>query len=151
MEKTKKYPHFDPNKYGLNVKISTVKSGNHNKHNINYHLVWIPKYRKRILKGKVVDVLANILNGQCEEMALELLALEIQPDHIHLFISATPTHRPADIVQKFKGNSSIQLRRCFPELKFLGYQKRVKRFTNLWARGYYCGSAGHVSQDAVKK
>jgi REP element-mobilizing transposase RayT len=54
-------------------------------------------------------------------------------------------------MHQLKGNTSIQLRRVFPELKYLGYQTHYKRFPSLWARGYYCGSAGHVSQEAVAR
>jgi len=68
-----------------------------------------------------------------------------------LFVAALPTHTPFKIVHKLKGNTSIQLRRCFRELKYLKYTKWIKRFKNLWARGYYCGSAGHVSQESVKR
>ena len=145
------YPHFNPAKYDVQVKIAKVRSGSHCLHNINYHFVWIPKYRKKLLTGKVRDILAQIIEGQCEELGLQLLALEVMPDHIHLFVGATPTHRPFEIVKKIKGNTSIQLRRVFPDLKFLGYQNHWKRFDALWAIGYYVGSAGHVSQDSVKR
>ena len=80
-----------------------------------------------------------------------MLALEINPDHLHLFVGAKPKHIPCDLVKKLKGCSSIQLREHFEELHYLGYQRHWKRFKHLWARGYYCGSAGHVSQDAVKQ
>jgi putative transposase len=80
-----------------------------------------------------------------------MLALEIMPDHLHLFVGAKPTHIPYVIVKQLKGVSSIQLREQFPELAYLGYPGRWKQFPHLWARGYYCGSAGHVSQDAVKR
>jgi len=100
----------------------------------------------------VVEVLRAIIQGQCEEIGCEMLALEIMPDHIHLFIGAKPTHRPCDIIHKLKGNSSIQLRRVFPNLKYLNYPIHYgKGYANLWASGYYCGSAGHVSQDAVRR
>lgn len=145
------YPHFNPTKYGLEAKIATVKSGSHCKYNINYHIIWIPKYRKKILVGRVAEVMAEIIKGQCDELGLECLAMEVMPDHIHLFVGATPTHVPFEIVKKIKGNSSIQLRRVFPELKKLGYPNKVYPYKNLWARGYYCGSAGHVSQEAVKR
>jgi putative transposase len=146
------YPHFNPIKHKLDVKVAVVRSGYHCKHNINYHIIWIPKFRKKILEGKVADVLKNIIEGQCQEMKVEKLALEVMPDHIHLFIGARPTHRPCDIVHKLKGNTSIQLRRYFPELRFLGYKEHYgKGFNALWATGYYCGSAGHVSQDAVRR
>ena len=146
------YPHFNPVPYKLDVKIATVRNGYHCKHNINYHIIWIPKYRRKILIGKVTEVLKSIINGQCEEMGCEMLALEVMPDHIHLFIGAKPTHRPCDIIHKLKGNTSIQLRRVFPDLKYLGYKNHFGNgFDNLWATGYYCGSAGHVSQDAVRR
>lgn len=144
------YPHFNPAKYDVQVKISSVRSGKHVKHNINYHVVWIPKYRRKLLTGRVAEILETIIRGQCEELGIECLALEVMPDHIHLFVAATPSHLPAKIVQKLKGNTSIQLRRCFTELKHLGWPT-LKNYNALWARGYYCGSAGHVSQDAVKR
>ena len=144
-------PHFNPEKYDVKVKIASVRTSAHSKHNINYHIVWIPKYRKMVLRGRVNRILREIIEGNCQDLNLELLALEIMPDHIHLFVGAKPTHTPYKIVKQLKGNTSIQLRRVFPYLKYLGYQKHIKRFPNLWARGYYCGSAGHVSQDSVKK
>lgn len=126
-----------------------MRSSSHCKHNINYHFIWIPKFRRKLLVGRIVDVLKDIIKGQCQELGLELLALEIMPDHIHLFVSAKPTNNPADIIQKIKGNTSRQLRLCFPQLKRLGYP--IKQYDNLWAVGYYVGSAGHVSQDSVLK
>jgi len=146
-----KYSHFNPNKYQLDVKIATVRSGFHCKYNINYHLVWIPKYRKTLLKDDVKTALNTTLIEQCKQLHLETLALEIMPDHLHLFVGAKPTHIPYIIVKQLKGVSSRKLREQFPELEYLGYPKQWKRFKHLWARGYYCGSAGHVSQDAVKR
>ena len=148
---TNEYQHFNPVKYNLDVKIATVRSGRHCKYNINYHIIWIPKYRKKILVGRVAEVLREIINGQCEEMLLQNLALEVMPDHLHLFIGAKPTHTPYKIVKKLKGNTSTQLRRLFKQLHFLGYQRHYKKFPNLWAIGYYCGSAGHVSQESVRR
>ena len=148
----RKYHHFNPEKYKINVKVAVVRSSKHCKHNINYHIIWIPKYRKPILEGNVVEVLKTIIEGQCEELGCEQLALEIMPDHLHLFVGARPRHRPCDIVHKLKGNTSRQLRRCFPALRYLGYKQHYgSGFKNLWASGYYCGSAGHVSQEAVAR
>tara|TARA_Y100000034_G_scaffold135816_1_gene209282 strand:- start:124 stop:558 length:435 start_codon:yes stop_codon:yes gene_type:complete len=109
------------------------------------------KMKNGFWKGEVMVTLQNIIEGNCMDLNLEMLALEIMPDHIHLFVGANPTHRPCDIIKKLKGNTSIQLRRVFPYLKYLGYKYHYKKFPNLWARGYYCGSAGHVSQDSVKR
>ena len=103
------YPHFNPKRYDLDIKIVAVRTGSHCKFNINYHITWIPKYRKKLLKGKVKEVLSTILEEQCKELKLQMLALEIMSDHLHLFVSAKPTHVPCDIVRKLKGNSFIQL------------------------------------------
>ena len=113
------YPHFNPTHYDIDVKIAVVESRGHSKYNINYHIVWIPKYRRKVLKGKVKEVLRNIIEGQCEDISVKMLALEIMPDHVHLFVGATPTHRPCDIVKQMKGNSSNQLRKCFKHLPYL--------------------------------
>ena len=106
---------------------------------------------KKLLEDLVKDELKNILTNECQELELEMLALEIMPDHLHLFVGAKPTDIPYMIVKQLKGVSSIRLREKFPELTYLGYPIQWKQFPHLWARGYYCGSAGHVSQDAVKR
>ena len=93
------YQHFNPNKYGLDVKIAVVKSGFHCKYNLNYHIVWIPKYRKVVLTGAVKEELQKILEEESKTLRLEMLALEIMPDHLHLFVGAKPTHIPYVIVK----------------------------------------------------
>ena len=146
------YPHFNPTTHNLDVKIATVRTGSHCKFNINYHIIWIPKYRKKVLTGKVTEVLKTIIQGQCEQMDLDMLAIEVMPDHIHLFVGAKPKHTPFKIVKQLKGNTSIQLRRCFKDIRYLGYKQHFGTgFKKLWAKGYYCGSAGHFSQEAVKR
>ena len=107
------YPHFNPNKYRLDVKIAVVKSGFHCKYNLNYHIVWIPKYRKVVLTGPVKEELQKILEEESKTLQLEMLALEIMPDHLHLFVGAKPTHIPYVIVKQLKGVSSMKLREQF--------------------------------------
>ena len=149
MVKTK-YPHFNPEKYKIDVKIASVQRSFHVKYNINYHIIWIPKYRKPILKDKVAEVLKQIIDGQCKSYGWKNLALEVQPNHIHLFLTAKPSWKPSQIVNILKGNTARQLRLLFPELKYLGYKQHFgKGFPSLWADGYYIGTAGHVSQEQV--
>lgn len=150
-KKIQKYPHFDPKEHKIETKMASVKSGRHCKFNINYHIIWIPKYRKHVLFGKVAEVLKTIIEGVCLDNGCENLALEIMPNHIHLFVGAKPTINPANLIKLIKGNTSKQLRQAIPDLKYLGYEKHYKRFDNLWARGYYCGTAGHVSQEQVRR
>lgn len=146
-----KYPHFNPQRHNLHVKIASVKSGFHCKYNINYHFIWIPKYRKSILRGKVVKILDTIIRGQCSQYGWDCLALEVRPDHIHLFLSSKPSWQPSKIVNLLKGNTSRQLRLIFPHLHYLGYKNCYKRFKSLWADGYYVGTAGHISQEQVMR
>jgi len=147
-----RYKHFNPVEHKIESKIASVKQGFHCKYNINYHIIWIPKYRKPVLADeKVKEVLKAIIQGVCYDNQVECLALEIMPDHLHLFVGARPTTTPCDLIKRLKGNTSIQLRRCFPQLRSLGYAEQWKRFNHLWASGYYCGSAGHVSQEQVKR
>ena len=68
---TKKlYPHFNPEVHKIESKIATVRTSHHCKYNINYRIIWIPKYRKPILVGKVREVLKTIIDGQCQELSL---------------------------------------------------------------------------------
>ena len=151
MVKTR-FKHFNPEEHKIESKIATVRKSHHCKYNINYHIIWIPKYRKQILKDKVKEVLKTIIEGQCQEQNLQMLALEIMPDHLHLFIGAKPTSTPCKVINKLKGNTSRQLRLCFPNLRYLNFKQHYGTgFKALWARGYYCGSAGHVSQEQVKR
>ena len=114
-----KYKHFNPVTHKIESKIATIRRGHHYKFNINYHIIWIPEYRKHILVGKMKEVLKTIIEGQCYNMKI---------------------------------NPLIQLRICFPDLRYLGYKQHYgKGFPALWAVGYYCGSAGHVSQERVKR
>lgn len=138
------YPHFKPTEE-LHKELSTVRSAPHVKYNINYHIVWIPKYRKKLLgKKEVRHILEDILKGQSEERGWKVLALEIQPDHLHIFLSVPPNIAVSKVVNVLKGNTSRQLRVVFPFLK------QVVR-KSLWADGYYVSTAGFVSQAQVKK
>lgn len=148
-----KYPHFNPEEHKIETKMASVKSGSHCKFNINYHIIWIPKYRKAVLTDeKLKEILKIILNGICEDNKCEVLALEIMPDHIHIFVGANPNTTPSMLVKNLKGNTSRQLRLHFKDVRYLGFKKHFgEGFDNLWARGYYVGTAGHVSQEQVKR
>lgn len=109
---------------------------------INYHFVWIPKRRKKVLIGEVAKRLEELLYLKCKELDLTILALEIMPDHVHLFLSSPTTWSPHQIMFRLKGYSSKVLREEFPHLL---------KLPSLWTRSYYCGSAGDVSSETIKK
>jgi putative transposase len=85
---------------------------------LNYQLVWCPKYRKPILeKAEIKQFLEDQIHTIAATKGFEVLALEIQPDHIHLFVSAPPFDSPTEIVKVFKGVTALRLFKKFPELK----------------------------------
>ena len=112
---------------------------------IAYHLVWIPKYRRRVLTGEVQAETKRLMGECCERHGLTLLALETDEDHIHVFVSAPPRFSPASLANLLKGDSSRFLREKFPRLKKLCGKEQ------LWTSSYYVGTAGAVSAETIKR
>ena len=122
--------------------LAKVRSTRHAKYNINYHFVWIPKTRSKVMQEQIAVVIKNVIIRVCKENGWTPLALEVMTDHVHLFLSAPPKWAPADVIKRIKGNVSLVVRKVFSEFK----EYREKE---LWADSYYCGTAGHVSQEQV--
>jgi len=118
------------------------KNHNHVKFLVNYHFVWIPKRRKKVLTGDIATRTHQIFTELAIEKGWDILALEIAPDHIHLFISVKPTDTPHLVVKAFKGRSSFTLRKEFPVLL---------KLPCLWTSSYFVSTAGNVSSEAVRK
>jgi putative transposase len=114
-------------------------------YSIAYHLVWIPKYRRKVLVGEVEEACKQLIAEACERNGLTLLAIETDIDHVHVFVSAPPRFSPATIANILKGYSSRFLREKFPHLKSLCGKD------SLWTSAYYVGTAGHVSADIIKR
>lgn len=112
-------------------------------YSIRYHIVWCPKYRRPVLVGKVAEMLRDLLQAKVIELGGEILAIEVMPDHVHLFVDMPPSFAPAQVVFRLKGYTSHELRSAFPWLK--------SRLPSLWSRSYYVGTAGHVSEETIKK
>jgi putative transposase len=109
---------------------------------LKYHLVFCPKYRKVILGGELKKRLEKLLREKAAELNAEIHALEVMPDHVHLFVETDPTLAPAHIAAQFKGYTSRVLREEFEWLR---------RMPSLWSRSYYIGSVGSVSEAAIKR
>jgi putative transposase len=109
---------------------------------MTYHFVWCPKFRRKVLVGAVGANLASLIRAKAEELYCEIVALEIMPDHVHLFLKATPTHALQHIANQMKGYTSHELREKFPALKSM---------PSLWSRSYYVGSASAVSAATIQK
>jgi len=114
-------------------------------YSIAYHFVWIPKYRRKILTGEVQKATKDLLTDCCQRHGLVLLALETDPDHVHIFVSAPPRFSPAQIANLLKGYTSRYLRQQFPHLK------KVCGTDHLWTQAYYVGTAGAVSAETIRR
>ncbi|WP_434644314.1 IS200/IS605 family transposase (plasmid) [Thermoanaerobacterium thermosaccharolyticum] len=124
----------------MNTQYKTTR---HAKFLINYHFIWIPKYRRKILDNpEIVDLIKNTITELSEKYNYEILAMEIMPDHIHLQISAIPQYSPAELMNKIKGVTGFRISRRFPELKARG---------KIWTNSYFCATTGNVSTDMIKK
>ncbi|RLG45340.1 MAG: IS200/IS605 family transposase [Thermoproteota archaeon] len=114
-------------------------------YNINYHIVWCPKYRKPILKGKIKEFIEEQIYTISGAKDYEVIDLKVMPDHIHLFLSAKPSESPTSIVKVLKGVSALRAFKRFPELK------NIYRRGKMWSPSYYVGTAGKVSADTIRR
>lgn len=110
-----------------------------------YHVVWCPKYRHRVLMGSIAIAVGKMIDQICEENKWPIITKEIQPDHIHLFLTIPPAISVACAIKILKGTTARKLFVQFPELK----QKLWDG--HLWSPSYYAGTAGNVSAATIEK
>ena len=110
---------------------------------VEYHLVWCPKYRRKVLIDKIAIRLRELLNLKAQEPGIEIESMQIKPDHVHVFTTGDPTEAIQHIVNQLEGFSSRILRLEFPELR--------SKLPCLWSRSYYVGTVGHVSEQTVRR
>ena len=93
-----------------------------------YHIVWVPKYRFRILKGPVVEKFYKTIHVYCGRIDCEVIELNIQEDHVHLLVSMPPKESVSKLLGTVKGKTAIQIFRQFPYLKQKSY----------WGNHFFC-------------
>ena len=118
--------------------------GAHTKTDLKVHVIWLPKYRKRILTGPVAIRARDVLRQIALEHELEIITGKVASDHVHMFIAYRPTHTISQIMQWLKGISSRILLSEFPHLR--------KQFwgRHLWARGYLAVSSGNITDEMIQ-
>ena len=106
--------------------------GSHTVYNVEYHFVWVTKYRYQVLKGDVALRLRELVRQTCEAFEIEIKSGVVSNDHVHIMVSAPPHLAPSEIMRRVKGRSAKKLFEEFPVLK--------KRYWGkyFWARGYFC-------------
>lgn len=116
---------------------------NHLIYSCQYHVIFCPKYRRRVLVGEIEKRLKELILEKQEEYGYTVLDMEVMPDHVHLLLDANPKIGIYRIVSKIKGYTSNSLRTEFPELK--------KKLPTLWTLSRFISSVGAVSLEVVKK
>lgn len=124
-------------------KNKKYKSSKHLVFSCQYHVIFCPKYRRKVLTGRVAERLKELILEKQEEFQYEILDMEVMPDHVHLLIDVDPKIGVYTVVSKIKGYTSKQLREEFPELK--------KKLPTLWTLSKFISSVGSVTLDVVKK
>lgn len=119
--------------------------GAHTRHRLQYHLVWIPKYRKRVLIGKIAARLKTLLYEGCRINRWWIEVLAIQHDHVHILIRLKPKDSVAHCAHLLKGATSRIIRKEFPELEEFLWGD------SFWADGYFAESVGKVSESTIRK
>lgn len=119
------------------------RHGSHTKYKIEYHFVWVTKYRYQVLTGEVGKRVRELVRQTCEFLEIEILRGVVSKDHVHLHISAPPHSSPSEIMRRIKGRSSMKVFQDFKHLK--------KRYwgRHFWARGYFCITAGELTKEMI--
>ena len=120
----------------------------HTKHvtyKIAYHFIWCPKYRKQVLTGEVAQFVESELRRLCAANGWTVGALNIQEDHVHLFVGAKPSDSPSRMANTLKGITARQVFKRYPAVK------KQLWGGSFWSRSFYVGTVGDMTETTVKK
>jgi putative transposase len=119
------------------------RKSSHAIYDIKYHKVWITKYRKSVMTGKVATRARDMIRMICNSNDVQILSGHVSKDHIHLLVSAPAHLSVSKLVQYLKGNISYKLQREFKELNKQYWGR------HLWGRGYFVASSGNVTDEVI--
>lgn len=126
--------------------LDVIQKGTHCAYLLNYHIVIIPKYRKSILIPPISTFFEEQLLTICNNYEWIIHALEIRPDHVHLFLAVNPSDSPSQIIGRLKSLTARALFDRFPLLRLKEYWG-----SKFWSRGYFIGTAGAVSSNVIRR
>ena len=121
------------------------RKSSHCTYDIKYHIVWITKYRKPVLRGPIAERTRELIRIICATNDVEILAGHVGTEHIHLLVSVPPHLSASKLVQYIKGSTSHKLQMAYKELNKQYWGR------HLWARGYFVASSGNVTDEIILK
>ena len=121
------------------------RKGAHTVYQLHYHFVFVPKYRKPVLRGDVGVRVRDLIRQICRAHDVEILKGHVRPDHVHLLLSVPPKLAPSRVMQLLKGKTSHKLLREYRHINRAFWGRHV------WARGYFVATSGTVSDDVISK
>ena len=123
--------------------MQNYRKTSHSTYDLKYHIVWITKYRKKVLTGLIAEKCRELLREICKANDVEIIKGHVSKDHVHLFVSVPPNISISKLMQFLKGKSSYKMLFSFKELQ--------KQFwgQHLWARGYFACSSGNITDEVI--
>jgi putative transposase len=125
--------------------MSRFRKLSHTIWHCQYHIVWVPKYRYKILTGSVGEEIRNCVRGFAEQMKTEVVELNVQPDHVHLLAMVPPKISISDFVGTMKGRTAIRVFNKFRDLKQKPYWGN-----HFWSKGYCVDTVG-LDEEMIRK
>ena len=119
------------------------KNSNNVLYSCKYHVVWCPKYRRKVLVDGIDIRLKELIIEACKNVDVDIIEMEILPDHVHLLIEVNPQYGINKAVRHIKGYTSHALRTEFPKLK--------SRLPTLWTNSYFVSTVGGAPLEEIKK
>ena len=117
----------------------------HSVYDLKYHVVWITKYRKPVLRGEIGRRVRDLIRQTCVQLDVQILSGAVQPDHVHLLVSVPPNISVSGLMQRVKGRSSRKIMEEYNEMRRQFWGR------HFWARGYFAASSGNVTDDMIKQ
>jgi putative transposase len=122
----------------------SYRKTSHAVYDLKYHIVWITKYRRKVLRGDIGMRTRELIRQTCATLDVKIEQGHVSVDHIHLLVSVPPHTSVSELVKRLKGRSSRKLLQEYGELRRKYWGK------HLWARGYFAVSTGNVTEDMVR-
>ena len=123
--------------------MQNYRTTSHSVYDLKYHLVWITKYRKKVLYGQVAERLRDLIREVCKTKDVEIVTGSISKDHVHLFVSVPPYLSISKLMQSLKGKTSYKLLSEYKEISRQFWGRLI------WGRGYFAASSGNVTDEII--